>query len=88
MTSMNKTKINNKKDKFAPKTFKPFDKVIGRDSAGRIWDCDFFSHIGSDPYPFRCVSNFYKCCIPYNDETKHLVGTEEEAPEYYRYWED
>ena len=27
-------------------------------------------------------------CIPYNDDTKHLVGTEEEAPEYYRYWEN
>ena len=25
--------------------------------------------------------------IPYNDETKHLVGTTDEAPEYYRYWE-
>ena len=28
----------------------------------------------------------YKMCIPYNDETKHLVGTNEEAPEYYRQW--
>ena len=26
--------------------------------------------------------------IPYNDETKHLVGTTDEAPEFYRYWED
>lgn len=26
----------------------------------------------------------YKMCIPYNEETKHLVGTNEEAPEYYR----
>lgn len=25
---------------------------------------------------------------PYNDETKHLVGTTYEAPEYYKYWED
>ena len=23
--------------------------------------------------------------IPYNEETKHLVDTNEEAPEYYRY---
>lgn len=27
-------------------------------------------------------------CIPYNDDTKHLVGTTDEAPEFYRYWED
>lgn len=26
--------------------------------------------------------------IPYNDDTKHLIGTTEEAPEYYRYCED
>ena len=78
-----------KKDKFDPRTLKPFDKVIGRGSARRIWDCDFFSsHIGSAPYPYRCVGNFYKCCIPYNDDTKHLVGKTDEAPEYYRYWED
>ena len=31
---------------------------------------------------------YYKYCVPYNDDTKHLVGTTEEAPEYYRYWED
>ena len=30
----------------------------------------------------------YDKCIPYNDETKHLLGTSDEAPEYYRYWED
>ena len=29
-----------------------------------------------------------KFCVPYNDDTKHLVGTTDEAPEYYRYWED
>ena len=29
-----------------------------------------------------------RMCIPYNDETKHLVGTTDEAHEYYRYWED
>ena len=24
--------------------------------------------------------------IPYNEDTKHLVWTNEEAPEFYRYW--
>ena len=77
-----------KKGKFDPNMLKPFDNVIGRDSAGHIWQCDFFSYIGSGSYPYRGVGSFYTCCIPYNDETKHLVGTTEEAPEYYRYWED
>lgn len=36
----------------------------------------------------KCCGAYYKYCVPYNDETKHLVGTKDEAPEYYRYWED
>lgn len=75
-----------KKEKFDPKTLKPFDKVIGVSSK---WECDLFSHIvESTTYPCRCIGDYYKLCIPYNDETKHLVGTTDEAPEYYRYWED
>ena len=78
-----------KKDKFDPKTLKPFDKVIGRDLVSSKWGCDLFSHIAeSINYPYRCIGNYYKLCIPYNDETKHLAGTTDEAPEYYRYWED
>ena len=34
------------------------------------------------------VSNSYAFCVPYNDETKYLVGTSDEAPEYYRYWDE
>ena len=48
-----------------------------------------FSHyVEGDMYPYKCVGNNYKLCIPYNDDTKHLVGTTNEAPEFYRYWED
>ena len=79
-----------KKDKFDPKTLKAFDKVIARDSIGCTWKCDLFSYIIKSPtrYSYRCVGNAYAHCIPYNDDTKHLLGTTEEAPEYYRYWED
>ena len=77
-----------KKERFDPKTLKPFDKVLGGDY-GLKWGVDFFSHTCNDEYhPYRCVGNIYKYCIPYNDDTKHLVGTKDEAPEYYRYWED
>ena len=78
-----------KKEKFDPKTLKPFDKVLVKDK--NEWACTLFSHIvnGHDYYKYECC-NFllYRYCIPYNDDTKHLVGTTEEAPEYYRYWED
>ena len=76
-----------KKEKFDPKTLKPFDRVIVRNHNGE-WECAFFSHIkdyGSG-YQYDCCYMIYRYCIPYNDDTKHLVGTTEEAPEYYRYW--
>ena len=80
-----------KKEKFDPKTLKPFDKVLVRDSDNESWCCDLFSHIREENIGYKYVASgffLYRCCIPYNDETKHLVGTTGEAPEYYRYWED
>ena len=83
------SKFNIKKPKFDPKTLQPFDKVLVRDVSCYNWMCELFSHIETESkFKYRCISNGYKCCIPYNDDTKHLVGTTEEAPEYYRYWED
>ena len=82
-----------KKERFDPKTLKPFDKVLGG-GINSIWKADFFSHEhipheGSYKiFPYKCTGNMYEYCIPYNDDTKHLVGTKDEAPEYYRYWED
>ena len=75
-----------KKEKFDPKTLKPFDRVLVRDRDVEHWMCGLFSHIVNDEY--LCIGSCYKHCIPYNDDTKHLIGTTEEAPEYYRYWED
>jgi len=82
-----------KKHRFDPKTLKPFDKVLVRLTKDCIWNATFFSHYDKEVnwgcYP--CVTTScksYDKCIPYNDETKHLLGTSDEAPEYYRYWED
>ena len=78
-----------KKDKFDPCTLKPFDKVLARDNINEQWCCSFFSHIETnDSYPYICFGLSFKQCIPYNDDTKHLVGTSDEAPKYYRYWEE
>ena len=83
------SKFKPTKPKFDPKTLQPFDKVLARDYFHDEWMCTFFSHIreNSDS-PYVGVNLDWRCCIPYNDDTKHLVGTTEEAPEYYRYWED
>lgn len=78
-----------KKEKFDPKTLKPFDRVLVRDSRTQKWLCNFFSYIGDYmDFPYVASSTGYNFCIPYNNDTKHLVGTSEEAPKYYRYWED
>lgn len=79
-----------KKEKFDPKTLKPFDKVLVKCNNSESWKVQLFSHIIEDDKicPYVCISYNYKYCIPYNNDTKHLVGTNEEAPEYYRYWED
>ena len=78
-----------KKERFDPKTLKAFDRVLVKDSESLTWKINMFSHINNKAeYPYCCLLSFYKYCIPYNDETKHLVETRDEAPEYYRYWED
>ena len=79
-----------KKEKFDPKTLKPFDKVlVKRDGKEDLWTCNIFSSYSEGTgYDFECLDDVYEICIPYNNDTKHLVGTKEEVPEYYRYWED
>ena len=77
-----------KKERFDPKTLKPFDRVICKNGIG-MWHCDIFSSYSETyVYKYVCIGSTYEKCILYNDDTKHLVGTTNEAPEYYRYWED
>ena len=78
-----------KTERFDPNTLKPFDRVLVRNSKVHLWKCEHFSYFKKgDDYPCMCTSNSYAFCVPYNDETKHLVGTSDEAPEYYRYWDE
>lgn len=76
--------------KFNQNILRPFDKVLVRDYSTIYWNCDLFSRIddSTSNHKFITISSAYRFCIPYNEETKHLIGTTEEAPEYYRYWED
>ncbi len=78
-----------KKPKFDPKTLQPFDRVLARIN-DRRWYADFISIASEDNVSAICTMSgmgFHKI-IPYNEDTKHLAGTNYEAPEYYRYWED
>ena len=77
-----------KKDKFNPKTLKTYDKILVKRYDG-IWMATFLSYYNKFRLESTTINNgIYKHCIPYNDDAKHLIGTTEEAPEYYKYWED
>ena len=62
-------------------TFKPYDKVLVRDSEYDNWQCGLFSHYDKDnEYPYCCVGSYYAYCIPY-EGNEHLVGTTDEPKE-------
>lgn len=76
-----------KVEKFDAKTLQPFDKVLVRDQRGQDWRAELFSHIDDSNNTAVCCC-FWKQCIPYNENTKRLVGTNNDCPEYYKWWEE
>lgn len=58
---------------------KPFDKVLVRDNSKQKWIPDMYRFYDKDEeFPYNCFSSTYKRCIPYNEDTKHLLGTTDE----------
>lgn len=56
--------------------FKPFDKVLVRDGVDEQWRINIFSHHQEKGgFPYVCMSGVYRDCIPYNEDTAHLLGT-------------
>lgn len=74
-----------KKEKFDVNTLQPFDKVLVRDYFNECWNVDIFGFILNNY--IRCTTT-WRYCIPYNEETKHLIGTKEDCPEFYKWWEE
>ena len=86
------SKFKPNKPKFDPKTLKPFDKVLVKTGTRsyHMWLPDFISMPPNDiDETVLCITtNDVVMAIPYNEETKYLAGTNKEAPEFYRYWEN
>ena len=78
----NKPKI----EKFDVNTLQPFDKVLSRNPYNKLWSPNLFGYLLTDEV--RCIDGNWYCVIPYNEETKHLLGTREDCPEYYKWWEE
>ena len=64
--------------------FKPFDKVLCRNSKDDTWEADFFARLTRKEIDYTqsgkylCVGDLWMYCIPYNDHTEHLLGTTDE----------
>ena len=70
--------------------FKPFDKVLVRDYNEQPWRCGIFSNYINDEekFKYKCVGAIYAQCIPYNEQTAHLIGTNNDyKPEEPKEWE-
>ena len=55
--------------------FKPFQRVLVRNSEDDCWRCDLYSHFYTPDNIHETISGFWSSCIPYNDESAHLLGT-------------
>ena len=57
--------------------FQPFDKVLVRDRDEDEWEPDFFLRYEPIPGNFYAMISgaYWTQCIPYNEKTKHLLGT-------------
>ena len=73
--------------KFNINTLEPFDKVLVRDK-NRTWVAGFYSHYENPAsgYYFNTNGIAWEQCIPYNEETKHLVGTTKMPDSKYINW--
>ena len=79
----NKYRIKPEK-KFKPKKLQPFDKVLVQEFGK--WTIDFFAYFNpNSETPYYCIGHFADIILPYNDNTKHLVGTNIAAPDYYKF---
>ena len=72
--------------KFDVETFHPFDKVLVRDYYNERWRVDIFGFMLNDC--ICCCTTNWRYCIPYNEETKNLIGTTDDCSEFYKWWED
>ena len=80
-------KEESKVERFNLKTLQPFDEVLVRDLICDCWNAVPFSHINFKRQAICCGISWEQC-IPYNEETKYLVNTNEDCSEYYKWWEE
>ena len=80
-------------DKFDINTLVPFEsRVLVRNSDSGFWQPTFWGIYESEKaneHQYRnylTTKGFFRYCIPYNDDTKHLLGTTNDCDEYFKTW--
>jgi hypothetical protein len=78
-------------DKFDITTLVPFEsRVLVRDDKSYKWspaEWGFYDEDNKNNYPYEVVGGqSFQYCIPYNDDTKHLLGKTDDCDEYYKTW--
>ena len=74
--------------KFNTSTLEPFDKILVRDYNNHCWTTSLYSHYEDyEEQRFYIANNTsWNQCVPYNEETKHLVGTTKMPDDKYINW--
>lgn len=75
-------------NKFDITTLKPFEsRVLVRDNDYDEWKGAFWSHLRQKAdIKYDTIHGAYRQCIPYNDDTKHLLGKTNDCDEYFKNW--
>lgn len=75
--------------RFDPRTLEAFHRVLVRDGGGENWEAALFGYARPALKDVHTVEGHrWRMCVPYNDETKGLLGTDGDCPDSYKWWED
>lgn len=74
-------------NKFDITTLKPFAEVLVRNTNNGRWHGQLYmSYNENEEYPFECVYNCWKQCIPY-EGNEYLLNTTDDCDEYFKTWQ-
>ena len=77
-------------DKFDINTLVPFEsRVLVREDKKDVWRPTFYGFFHQHNKRFYTTSSgTWLMCIPYNEDTKHLIGTTNDCSKFYKIWEN
>lgn len=65
-----------------PHKLTKFESVLVRDKVNQNWIGDIYLQPGNMTFPYGCINGMWKFCIPLNENTEHLLDTDESCNLY------